>query len=827
MPELFSIETDRVHLSWSAPGTKDPPLLRGASAPPGRLIIYPKRRDLSFGTGTWRAGVPEAVAGRPDETAGPRLYEQTDYALYIRGKSDDPLALESRDPVLLSGLTRSEGGRVIHGILNFGSQAGLSEFSLRVGMREEFGFLVEVFPTKLDYASDYQQLLAEVQDIHTGLVLEYLRSTFQLGAAATIPQPTHLEWLTLLRHVATDLKQAFDVIAQRPHWGLTRDPQPTRIERVRRSNTAARAAIIRGKGSGRLLPLDEKISVREQILEARSRATLDTPEHRWLSAQLAAIRRGLSELRKDELQRRLGERRESAIREIDALLSLFSRMASSAPISSASAAPPAGFASLQLLRAPGYREAYRACLILSLGLRLEGGPVRLSVKDLSLLYEYWCVLALIRLIAEETGQPIPARELLAIERNGLRVLLQRGREQTVHFSTRAGRKISVIYNPVFRHNVLTPQQPDIVVTIEDPEWPLVRLVLDAKYRLDASAEYVDKYASPGPPEDAVNVLHRYRDAILELDQIGTEPARPKRSVIQAAALFPYQVSDPDNFFQSRLWSALERLGVGALPFLPGSTEYVSAWLRSNLRAGGWAISERAIDHRSQERARNWRTAAAEVTLVGVLRGGAEKAHLEWIQENKIYYLPLLKTQRRQYAARCVAIYSPLALRSPGAVTHFADVLDIQVVRRDEISTPWPAGADADRLHVLYRLGGMDALPHPVLNKRPEGRAARFSTHRWTSRLGLLRASFLEELFLETEPEWKLYEELRARGILFECEPGPARLLDPEEPLGRTWFVAQSGRAQFRGAAGFLFRSRVGTQAYYARVEEAAEQLACS
>jgi hypothetical protein len=39
---------------------------------------------------------------------------------------------------------------------------------------------------------------------------------------------------------------------------------------------------------------------------------------------------------------------------------------------------------MQLLGAPGYKEAYRACLILSLGLRIEGGPFKLSLKDLSI-----------------------------------------------------------------------------------------------------------------------------------------------------------------------------------------------------------------------------------------------------------------------------------------------------------------------------------------------------------------------------------------------------------------------------------------------------------
>ena len=34
----------------------------------------------------------------------------------------------------------------------------------------------------------------------------------------------------------------------------------------------------------------------------------------------------------------------------------------------------------------------------------------------------------------------------------------------------------------------------------------MHLVLDAKYRLDASPEYITRYKSPGPPEDTLNSI---------------------------------------------------------------------------------------------------------------------------------------------------------------------------------------------------------------------------------------------------------------------------------------------------------------------------------
>src|SRR2546422_255471 len=121
MPHLFTIETDRVLLNWTAPAETPAQVQVGVSAPPGCLIIRPRRVGLEFGPQTRREAVPIGAAADPSETVGPRLYEQTNYTLYVRSKSDEPVSLETRDPVLLRGLSNSESRRVTHGQLNFGS----------------------------------------------------------------------------------------------------------------------------------------------------------------------------------------------------------------------------------------------------------------------------------------------------------------------------------------------------------------------------------------------------------------------------------------------------------------------------------------------------------------------------------------------------------------------------------------------------------------------------------------------------------------------------------------------------------------------------------
>lgn len=81
---------------------------------------------------------------------------------------------------------------------------------------------------------------------------------------------------------------------------------------------------------------------------------------------------------------------------------------------------------------------------------------------------------------------------------------------------------------------------------------------------------------------------------------------------------------------------------------------------------------------------------------------------------------------------------------------------------------------------------------------PEG--IRF--FRWASRLSLSMATQARELYIETEPEWRLYQALLARGVTFDVKPGDAKVVDPNDIKGRATFVIGDRRVRYAGAAGF-------------------------
>ena len=811
MKQLFRIATNRFTLDWHRVRDTEHAVLAQSVPVMGRLRMEPHDSGLEWRDLMMRSGVPDSLAADVSDPSGPPLYEQTEYQLYLRGANEgDTVKIRHRDPVITRSLSSQENGRVVHGSVNFRGQIGRSQFSIYVNGNRTLDFEVEVFPTKIDYRSDYQEIVADVQKILTSLAYAYLRSTFQMGKLSGDRPPSTLEWLVLIEQIIDELDVAMNHIAQRPTRALVRRERTTRLERIRRVDSRVRSQVRRGQGKGGLVQL-AGIAAREQIVQRPAELTLDTMEHRWLRNQLVDVQRTLGQIAAIyDSEAELSSRRKRTFDGITRLKTRVSRLLNLEPIKEADGNPPMGFASLQLVSAPGYREAYRLLMFLKMGLRLEGDMIRMAVKDLEVLYEYWTYLTVVSIIQDEHGPPQNLDSLFRVRSSGLSVQLKQGETQQVAFSTGKHRTIRVKYNPQFANHdtTLIPQKPDILIRFEEDGWPIIQLVADAKYRIDASDKYRQQFKSFGPPADAINVLHRYRDAILELESGESAQPRLKRSVVQAAALFPMNSSQCDDFHDSRLWQSLQRVGIGAIPVLPTNTALLQEWLLSAVREGGWSMADRAIASSADEKSRDWRIAASEAVLIGTLRSPGTQEHLDWVTEEQLYYQPYAKTQPRQHHVKQVAIYTPASLGNPG-IHHVADVQSFEFVERTDIETPWQPRRNETM--VLYRLSPIRAM----------NRAIQFTSRdfmpaqgRWTTRLGLERARSVSEVALETEPEWRLWEWLHATQQRFSIRLDSARNQDAQNPKGRAWFHMESGgKVRFDGANGFLWRPAESDERY--------------
>lgn len=111
-----------------------------------------------------------------------------------------------------------------------------------------------------------------------------------------------------------------------------------------------------------------------------------------------------------------------------------------------------------------------------------------------------------------------------------------------------------------------PQKPDIVLQLTKSdlqEGMKMTYLFDAKYRIDGK----DKNGVDVPPEDAINQMHRYRDAIYYKDY---QSDTLKKEVIGGYILFPGD-GEPTDVAVSKFRKTIDEVNIGAFPLRPKDT----------------------------------------------------------------------------------------------------------------------------------------------------------------------------------------------------------------------------------------------------------------
>lgn len=538
-------------------------------------------------------------AWEPGMPAFPCFYETKSYELTLV-KSDPALNLTFyHENANLRRRIKPRGSRVLSGTLDFGSEIGETELEIRLNDRPLLTIGIEVFPAKLDYRRDYVRLMEEVSEEGYDLTFDFLRRTYRPAEERDTPRQSLTEFHTILRRVFERLENAMMRIEARPHHRLESEHRLVEAGKARRADRRTLDDLRRhpqrlradrngwldieegrsgdgphlpgiaeagtfGEPPGRFMPI--------RLLEARRVISADTDENRFLRWMLERTARRVDALRRELKDSRPG-RDPLLDRELGRIAKRIGIMLSMDFLREAGPMQRMNV-SLVLQMAPGYREMYKLHLLLLKGLSVREGMMRLSLKDMAQLYEYWCFLKLHRLLARRCR--VQRREGASVDRSGLFPSLMRGGASRIEYEyPESGARLLLVYNPSMlgRSRPTTEQKPDLLLTLRTGSREIA-YVLDAKYRIDPAvpgSAYASLYGTPGPLEEDINVMHRYRDAIVRRGEKGYE-----RRVSAACVLFPY--GDEREYAGHHFYRSLGKVGVGALPFLPGSTRLAERWL---------------------------------------------------------------------------------------------------------------------------------------------------------------------------------------------------------------------------------------------------------
>lgn len=508
------------------------------------------------------------------------FFENTEYPLNVRGNNKE---LESIT-MILSGHKRSDNekksniycdGGELYGTLNFKNQVGMVDFTFIYRIKgetetRELTFTTEVLSYKLNYRSDLKSIIVDIEHEYAMLSQSFMKDTYLQIRENSHSKTTDLIWWQIFRTCYDKILSSASLIIDRPKRRLKVEPKYERAERLRfLSRELENEYNIHKDDPNHLYRTEEMILSHNTIENRFLKYALKEMLRRFVK-----IKGHLLNVLKWDDQRQVAydiEEKEKELRRINN--HPFFRGVGQFK----------GFTqdSLVMKQALGYKDIMQQWIILQCGYDLEEGTRKLEVKDISELYEIWCYIKvknIVKKILEERGEEVHQMKDGRVVTRDLIPQLLYGTESKMVLLRKDGIELaSVSYNAQVEEINLpnvssiegtdtytTVQRPDIVLRLaKEGDNILYTYLFDAKYRIADKKRPTDLDT---PPVDAINQMHRYRDAIYYTQE---DKESPKKEIIGGYVLFPGTVPSEKIIDGSYYYEqSNRRIGIGAFPLKP-------------------------------------------------------------------------------------------------------------------------------------------------------------------------------------------------------------------------------------------------------------------
>ena len=497
------------------------------------------------------------------------FFDNADYPIWIEFK--DYVTDAQFGSILQNDNDRFSFRRhILAGFINYKNEIGRSEIQIIYKVDKEtraFRFGFEVLSTKLDYHEHWRTIVEDIEREYRMLSLDYMRRTFHGFLPDQNGEHPDIVWWSVFEGEQQKFIKACKSIIDRPRHRLHGEEVYLRADKLKQipHNIENRLAEHR-KEPAYLYRVEQHI------------LSNDTQENRFLKFALHQISKRYEDLRQriEAVKTASGTMKAAMLATSETLKRLqhhpfFRTIGRFKGISQES---------MVLQKAMGYSQVYRTWNLLRRAYSLNDGLYRLQTKDIATLYEIWCFIEVSHIVKAQLhldDEDVEHRNRM--EMNGIFSWeLGKGEHSRILFRKDGVELAELVYNPKNadkeNDNVgmkdlvapTVPQKPDIVLQFiknDLQQGMKMTYLFDAKYRIDGKDKGVDV-----PPEDAINQMHRYRDAIYYKDY---DANALKKEVIGGYILFPGD-GEPNDVAVSKFYKTIKEVNIGAFPLRPKDVE---------------------------------------------------------------------------------------------------------------------------------------------------------------------------------------------------------------------------------------------------------------
>ena len=517
----------------------------------------------------------------------PVFFENKDYLFeveFLFTTDNEPFIFSPLKEIRHAFIPRKRKGfYFLTGIINYGNNIGKTDFILRYykdNLLIEVKFQFEVFPIKLDYKNDYNQIIKDIDKEFSLLVLDILKKTYS-GFYSHGINTNDIIWWNIFGGLYKDILQAAKLILNKPHNRLINEFYYSKADQIKDFNPLLEENIIEHK----------KEEFKYYRINKKT-LTVDTKENQFVKHALTSIATRYRNIK----SRLLGQFQDRLSAEFIAELDLIERklgdVIQNPLFKKISRFKGLNQESLVLQQGIGYSALYKKWIILKKGIEFFEGINKFELRNIAELYQIWCFIHIKKLISNLLNKPPEEINLADLIIDGFILRLRKGRLSRVSFKNNNGDIIELYHEMKFSDikdsdlekvgTFTTHQVPDIVlrVTKEDlKEAYEFTYLFDAKYRLMSEDDKKFKNLDEEydfPPDDAINQMHRYRDAIY----YHHKNERPKKEVIGAYILFP-GLNTAEETKKLYYHESIKNINIGAFELVPGERGVISSSILEN------------------------------------------------------------------------------------------------------------------------------------------------------------------------------------------------------------------------------------------------------
>lgn len=546
-----------------------------------------KLRDLPAGKNELVAQNDEIVPCEEWPQLWPVLFETCKYQFAVEFKQGLDISIEKQYPHVRHQLksigenfkfySSSSDSGILVGDIDFLNSPGKFSFAFDYwdtdGLLHHEKMELYVASPKLDTKNDLQQIMALINQEYENYIYDYLTLTFSSFALQRSVKNNHIIWLSIFRSVVDEYFRNVRFVMSRPNNKPVRKTYHARPERIRRWSQ-------REEERYRNMGQDAEM---HYFRYEQTENTINTRENRFVKYTLHVLgkkfREVFSELGTlpnvmDAEERQLLEDYQRQFKRLETS-PFFQKVGEFEGFRQESAI---------LQQRMGYSKIYKAWLMLKNSLELVDGKTDIGMKQIWELYEIWCFLVMKRLIAKvlELDLQKPDNHVREDKSKMLNTIVKSEMTHIIEFdNVKNGDKVCLEYQHTYNRRTkkfsttTTEQRPDIVVTIKKKDGFVLTYLYDAKYRLQDDArdgeldEGVSIDVADYPLPDAINQMHRYRDAIYY--SMKTEVRPSAKEIIGGYILFPGRVVG-DEIYGRYFYQSIRKVNIGAFPLLPATKE---------------------------------------------------------------------------------------------------------------------------------------------------------------------------------------------------------------------------------------------------------------